>query len=215
MKRGNMGKRYVAIYLCGFLVSVSIFVVLFFAAKFYIIDFYHLDLPPEKKGFLEAEYWENVLLKYKDDMAEIEKFYYSIEDWNFSSVEFSAEKYGKEIEYFFYDEYLNQSFMMDAKYPLNKFLRLSIKSHDFPKDGCDITLLGNYRKKYNTISNSQIIIIKLYYHDKEEITTKFIYSPNKAVHLNESNSKLYELKYLGDGWYFLKQLPDPDVVTDY
>ena len=57
--------------------------------------------------------------------------------------------------------------------------------------------------------------VKLYYHDKEEITTKFIYSPNKAVHLNESNSKLYELKYLGDGWYFLKQLPDPDVVTDY
>ena len=54
-------------------------------------------------------------------MAEIEKFYYSIEDWNFSSVEFSAEKYGKEIEYFFCDEYLNQSFMMDAKYPLNKF----------------------------------------------------------------------------------------------
>ena len=44
-----MGKRYVAIYLCGFLVSVSLFVVLFFAAKFYIIDFYHKTINPYKK----------------------------------------------------------------------------------------------------------------------------------------------------------------------
>ena len=94
-----MGKRYIAIYLCGFLVSVSLFVVLFFAARFYIIDFYDLALPPEKKGFLEAEYWENVLLKYKDDIAEIEKFYYSIEDWNFSSVEFSAGKSSAAIRF--------------------------------------------------------------------------------------------------------------------
>lgn len=76
-------------------------------------------------------------------------------------------------------------------------------------------MLGNYRKNYNIISNPQILIIKLYFYDTEEITTKFIYSPNEAVYLNESNSKLYELKYLGDGWYFLKQWSDPDVVIAY
>lgn len=143
-----MGKRYMAIYLYGFLFSVLLFVVLYFAARFYFIDFYYLAFAPEEKDFSEGEYWEKVFFEDRNYFREIENFYNSIEDWNFDSIGISAEKLGKEVIYWMSDEYLYESFLIQSEYPLNKFLQFSLKRQNYPKDGCSITILGNYKKTH-------------------------------------------------------------------
>lgn len=80
-----MEKRYIAIYLYGFLFSVLLFVVLYF------VDFHYLAFSPRENDFLEGEYWEKV--------------------------------------------FLDESFIVQPQYSLNNFLRLFLKSRNYPKDG--------------------------------------------------------------------------------
>ena len=115
-----MEKRYIAIYLYGFLFSVLLFVVLYF------VDFHYLAFSPRENDFLEGEYWEKVFFEDRDYFSEVENFYNSIEDWDFDFVGFSAEKFGKEIIYWMRDEYLDESFIVQPQYSLNNFLRTSI-----------------------------------------------------------------------------------------
>lgn len=51
-----MEKRYIAIYLYGFLFSVLLFVVLYFVGRLYFVDFHYLTFSPRENDFLEGEY---------------------------------------------------------------------------------------------------------------------------------------------------------------
>ncbi len=168
--------------------------------------------PPEKRTFLSGEYWEDVFLKHRDKFRRIEDFYQSIENWDFKSVEFSAEKFGIETIYYLRDDYLNQSKIIESKNPLTDFLRLSIKSRNYPKDGCEITVSGNFAGNFGIMPKSQIIVVELYYYDTANMSLKFIYSPKVPLSLNVNEMYLYEFNSLGEGWYFLKQWPDPRYI---
>ena len=59
---------------------------------------------------------------------------------------------------------------------------------------------------------SQIIVVELYYYDTANMSLKFIYSPKVPLSLNVNEMYLYEFNSLGEGWYFLKQWPDPRYI---
>ena len=107
-----MEKRYIAIYLYGFLFSVLLFVVLYFVGRLYFVDFHYLAFSPRENDFLEGEYWEKVFFEDRDYFSEVENFYNSMRD-----------------------EYLDESFIVQPQYSLNNFLRLFLKSRNYPKDG--------------------------------------------------------------------------------
>lgn len=184
-----MEKRYMAIYLYGFLFSVLLFVVLYFVGRLYFVDFHYLAFSPRENDFLEGEYWEKVFFEDRDYFSEVENFYNSIEDWDFDFVGFSAEKFGKEIIYWMRDEYLDESFIVQPQYSLNKFLRLFLKSRNYPKDGCSIIVLGNYQESYN---REFITILGKYRRPHN------IYQRNRAFYQREfyqKNRNLYHRNY--------------------
>lgn len=194
-----MWKRGIHLYLSGMFASVIIAGLIIF-----VIPAMN-DSQKESRLVNDTEEWPAIFEQNRAEMEMLEDYYNRIENWDFSCVYFWAER---KHMYQCYSGNLDRQYVTDEDYVPKEFLEFSLKSGDFPKDGCRVILQGDYWKSPNFAINisladispdSRILIVDISRYENMEFC--YLYSPNGFPVVEESEYESLVIKSMGNGWY--------------
>lgn len=198
-KDTSMWKRGIGLYLSGVFASAIIA-----GLTLFVIPAINRS-QKESRLVNDTEEWPAIFEKNRTEMEMLEDYYNRIENWDFSCVYFWAER---KHMYKCYSGDLDRKYVTDEDYVPKEFLEFSLKSGDFPKDGCRVILQGDYWKSPKFSLNisladispdSRILIVDTFRYGKKEFY--YLYSPNGFPAVEKREYESLVIKSLGNGWY--------------
>lgn len=196
-----MWKRCIIMYFAGILFSAI------FVGGLIVVSPIFKGIRKESSLMSDRDYWSGIFEKNRTEMKMLEDYYNRIENWDFSCVYFWSE--GKRT-YQCYSGYFDRKYTTDEDYVPKEFLEFSLKSEDFPEEGCRVALQGNYWECPNYVlneiivdisSDSQILLVHIPLTTWQEVY--YVYSPNGYPTVEDSANENIMIKSLENGWYYI------------